>query len=291
MAQLIAVAAIWGVNNVAAKVALSAFPPMMTVALRFGVVLVVLAPWLKPVPREAVRPLATVAILMGPLHFGLLYFGIYLARDLGPMIIAMQLWAPFSVVFAGLILKEPSSPLRLAGVAVAFAGVASMTFDPVVFAQGPALALIACASAIYALGTISLRRLPSMNTWTIQAWLSAAITPTMILGSAAFEHGQLDAALHAGWTPWACAMFGAVASSLVANYMLFRLVQRYEVARTTPYLLLAPLVSFALSAAVLHDRITAQIAAGGAAALAGVLLVAAAEKRFAFVFRKQALKQ
>ncbi|HVY86204.1 MAG TPA: EamA/RhaT family transporter, partial [Caulobacterales bacterium] len=69
---------------------------------------------------------------------------------------------------------------------------------------------------------------------------------------------------------------------------LFGLVQRYEVSRTTPYLLLSPLVSFTLSAPILGDHITLQIALGGAATLAGVVLVAAAERRFATVRQKTA---
>ena len=50
--QLAAIALIWGVNNVAAKIAVDAFPPMMSVALRFGLVLLVLSPWLRP-PKQA----------------------------------------------------------------------------------------------------------------------------------------------------------------------------------------------------------------------------------------------
>lgn len=279
-AQLVAVAAIWGANNVAAKVALTAFPPLMTVALRFGLVLAVLSPFLRPPPPGALKAALGMAVFMGPLHFSMLYLGIGLASDLAPMVIAMQLWAPFSVLFAAVLLKERVSALRLAGVACAFAGVAWMSFDPIVFAQGPALALIAGASACYALGATFVRRLAGLNTWSIQAWLALAITPTTALGSALFERGQIRAVLHAGWLPWACALFGAIASSLIANFLLFRLVQRYEVSRTTPYLLLSPLASLALSVPLLGDRVTPQIVAGGAATLAGVLLVAAAERRF-----------
>ena len=78
-------------------------------------------------------------VFVGPLHFGIQYTGLKLATDIAPMVVAMQLWAPASVVFAALLLKERVG--RCAGQAsiVAFLGTASMNFDPAVFAQGWAL--------------------------------------------------------------------------------------------------------------------------------------------------------
>jgi O-acetylserine/cysteine efflux transporter len=61
---------------------------------------------------------------------------------------------------------------------------------------------------------------------------------------------------------------------------MFRLVQKYEVSRTTPYLLLSPVISFLLAALILGDRITPQIMLGAAATMGGVALVALAERRF-----------
>lgn len=61
---------------------------------------------------------------------------------------------------------------------------------------------------------------------------------------------------------------------------MFRLVQKYEVSRTTPYLLLTPVISFTLAALILGDRITPQILLGAALTIAGVILVAVAERRF-----------
>jgi O-acetylserine/cysteine efflux transporter len=58
------------------------------------------------------------------------------------------------------------------------------------------------------------------------------------------------------------------------------LVQRYEVSRTTPYLLMTPVVSFALAAWILGDQITWQILLGAGLTMAGVVLVALAERRF-----------
>lgn len=279
--QLIAVALIWGVNNIAAKIAVDAFPPLMTVSLRFIIVLAALFMWLKPPPRESWRLFALMLLFVGPLHFGIQYIGLALATDIAPMVVAMQLWAPASVVFAALLLKEVVGPLRWAGVVLAFLGTASMNFDPVVFGQAWALALVALAACCYGLGAVLVRRMGGgVDPWAMQAWLALATAPTMAAGSMAFESNQAEAAMSASWFAWTCIVFGAVVSSIVANAFMFRLVQKYEVSRTTPYLLMTPVFSFALAALVLGNVITLQIVVGAAVTMGGVVLVALAERRF-----------
>ena len=278
--QLISIAVIWGVNNILAKIAVDALPAMMTVAVRFALVLVVLIWFIRVPPREMWKPFALMLLFVGPLHFGVQYTGLKLATDIAPMVVAMQLWAPASVVFAALLLKENVTPLRWAGVIVAFMGTASMNFDPAVLAQGWALLLVSVASVSYGLGADLVRKIAGTDVWATQAWIALSIVPTMTIASLMFETGQVEAGLNAHWVVWAALIFGGLVSSIVANAFLFRLVQKYEVSRTTPYLLMTPVISFALAALVLHNEITPQILLGGALTIGGVLLVAIAERRF-----------
>lgn len=279
--QLIAIALIWGVNNVLAKIAVDAFPAMMTVFLRFLIVLVAVFFMLRLPPKERWGAFALVLIFVGPLHFGVQYVGLKLADEIAPMVVAMQLWAPASVVFAALLLKEVVGPLRWAGVAIAFVGAASMNFDPAVLAQGGALALVALSACFYGIGAVFVRMLGGgVSAWAMQAWIALATAPTMAIGSLAFESGHIEAARHAPWIAWAAIIFGAIVSSIIANAFMFRLVQRYEVSRTTPYLLMTPVVSFVLAALVLGDSITPQILIGAGLTMVGVVLVAVAERRF-----------
>lgn len=279
--QLVSIALIWGVNNIFAKIAVDVFPPMMTVAMRFIIVLVALFFWIRPVPAQAWKVFALMLLFVGPMHFGTQYVGLKLATDITPMVVAMQLWAPSSVVFAAILLREVVSPLRWAGVTVAFLGTASMNFDPAVFAQGWALFLVGLASVSYGLGAVLVRSMGvGLNPWTMQAWIALATAPMMSVASFAFEDGQIEAFLNAPWYAWACVAFGAIVSSIVANAFMFRLVQKYEVSRTTPYLLMTPVFSFALAVMILGSRITPQILFGAALTIGGVVLVALAERRF-----------
>lgn len=278
--QLISIALIWGVNNILAKIAVDALPAMMMASLRFAIVIVALFVFLRPPPQNW-RLFFLMLIVVGPLHFGIQSVGLKMATDLPPMVVAMQLWAPSSVVFAALLLKERVGVLRWIGVGIAFLGAASLNFDPAVFAQGWALLMVAGASALYGLGTVLVRMLGSgLNPWTTQAWIALVSAPTLATGTLLFESGHVEAAQTAHWSVWAFIAFGAIVSSIVANAFMFSLVQKYEVSRTTPYLLMTPVISFALATIVLGDRITPQILIGAASTLVGVGLVALAERRF-----------
>ena len=278
--QLVAVPLIWGVNNVLAMVAIAELPPLIVAGLRFTLVLGALF-WMLGAPPAGRRALFfTMLAVVGPLHMGVQYVGLGMARDLAPMVVAMQLWAPASVVFAAMLLGERVGALRGFGVALAFIGAAGMNFEPAVLAQWPALALVALASMLYGLGTVLVRRLGGgLDPWAMQAWVALACAPSLLLASAAFERGQVAAMASASWLAWACIVFGALVSSILANAFMFRLLQRYEVSRTTPYMLLTPVVSFSLASLVLGDTITPQILVGAGLAMAGVALVALAEQR------------
>jgi O-acetylserine/cysteine efflux transporter len=279
--QLVAVALIWGVNNVLARVALFELPPFLVVAARFTVVLVLIGWRIRPIPRAKWPAFALMLCCVGPVHFGVQFTGLHMAHDLAPMVVAMQLWAPASVLFAMLLLHEHASRLRLAGVALAFIGVAGMTFDPVVFAQGGALVLVAAAACAYGLGTVMVRWIGAdMDVWSMQGWIALASAPSMIAATLLFEPQAAQAAAHASWFVWGAIVFAGIVSSIGANAMMFRLVQRYEVSRTTPYLLATPVISFTLAGLWLGDHITPRILLGAAVTMSGVALVALAERRF-----------
>lgn len=279
LVQLVSVPLIWGVNNVAAMIAVREMPPLMVAGLRFALVLGCLFWLVRRPPRGKVGLFFLMLAVIGPLHFGVQYVGLGLANDLAPMVVAMQLWAPASVACAALLLAERVSPLRWAGVAIAFSGAAGMTFDPVVFAQWGALALVGLASVFYGFGTVLVRRLAgATDAWAMQAWIALAVAPTLISGSLVFESDHAERITGASWLAWVCVIFGALASSIVANAFMFNLLQKYEVSRTTPYMLLTPVISFALAAFGLGDQITPQILIGAGMAMAGVALVALAER-------------
>jgi O-acetylserine/cysteine efflux transporter len=273
VAFLILFASIWGCNAVLTKIALGIVPPLFLSVMRFVITLVVLLPFIKP-PGRTWKPMLAVAFLTGPLHFGMQFVGLDMAHDLSPMIIAMQFWIPATVILAAIFLREKAPLARVIGMVVSFAGICVLVFEPSVFAQMPAFGLVALASVGYAGASIVMRKYGALDPIQAQAWLSIVTIPTLALASLATETGQIDSLFKATPIVWFAIFFAAILSGLVANVGMWKMVQRYEVSRTTPYSLLTPVIAIVLGIAVLGDPVTSQLMLGSALALGGVAVVA-----------------
>jgi drug/metabolite transporter (DMT)-like permease len=79
-ALLLVICLVWASNFIVAKLVLADLhiPPLFFSALRLGVVLVAVCPWLFPVPRPVWRMIA-VGLLMGAGSFGLMTIGLMTA--------------------------------------------------------------------------------------------------------------------------------------------------------------------------------------------------------------------
>jgi O-acetylserine/cysteine efflux transporter len=273
---LAAIVVIWGVNNAAAKIATEVLPPLLVGALRFGMAAVVLAPFVRPpFPRE--RRLLWTVVACGTLHFALVYWAFALAEDLTALAVSLQLWIPFTAVLSGLLLKEPLSRAAIAGLVIAFGGIAWMTADPVAFRDWRAIGVGVVASLVWAGATIAARRAP-VPPLKMQGLLSLVAAPVLMGGTLLVEP-HWDESLRAA-TPivWASVAFAGLVSTVIATGLLFWLVQRREAGRVTPYLLLTPVVSIAIGAGLLGDVLTPQILLGSAVTIGGVAVVALAER-------------
>ncbi|MDB5429009.1 MAG: EamA family transporter [Caulobacter sp.] len=268
----------WGINNVAAKVATEVLPPLFVGGVRFVLAFAFLAFFLRP-PFPPWRTMLPIVLFSGPLHFSLVYLGFSMAKSFSPFVISLQLWIPFTALFAWRILGETMRPAAIAGLAVAFAGVAAMSLDPKAFLDVPAILLGLAASAMWGFATVMMRRTPSLKPLKTQAMTAIVTAPTLLGASFLFEPHAITAAQHAGPIVWGAAVWAGCVSTLGATGLLFWLVQRREPGRVTPFFLLTPLVSCSLGVAFLGDRISPQVAAGGALTMAGVALVALAERR------------
>jgi len=279
--ERLAIAAIiltWGLNNAAAKVATAQLPPMMVGALRFALALAFLLPFLKtPFPWS--RRLAAICLLSGPIHFGIIYIAFGLAKSLSPLVVATQLWIPFTALFAWRMLGETMKPLAVAGLVTAFVGVAWMSLDPHGAADLPAIGLGVVASACWAVATVLVRQTPGARPLQVQALTAAVAAPALLALSFGFEDNVVERVRTAAPIAWACVAFAGVVSTIGASALLFWLVQRREAGRVTPYFLLTPLVSCTIGVAFMGDALSPQLVIGAAATMTGVALVALTAKK------------
>ncbi|CAN5396570.1 EamA family transporter [soil metagenome] len=274
---ILAIIVIWGVNNAGAKVATEHMSPLLVGALRFGIATVCLVGFIRP-PFPDWKSLIIIVLVGGALQYGLVYTAYWLARDVSPVTVANQLWIPFTSLFAFLLLGERLGRPALLGMVVAFLGVGWMTLDAHALQDWRAILVGIAAGAAWALTTVVARRTTSIPPLKMQGLLAAGTLPVMAFGSAVFEHGQVEAARAATPIVWAAILWAGVVSSVIATTLLFWLVQRREAGRVTPYLLATPVVSILIGWGLMGDVLTPQILTGSAIAMAGVAVVALAER-------------
>lgn len=277
IAAIVAIVVIWGVNNAAAKVATEILPPLLTGGLRFACAAICLVPFIRP-PFPNWKSLLMIVVIGGPLHYGLIYLAFAMGDDVSTISVAAQLWIPFTALFAFALLGERLSRPALAGLIIAFAGVAWMSADPHALNDWKAILVAIGASAAWAFTTVIARRTTSIPPLKMQGLLACVAMPTLLASSFIFERGQVQAVQQATPLVWAAVLWGGLASSVVATSLTFWLVQRREAGRVTPYFLATPVVSILIGWGLLDDVLTPQILFGAGLTILGVAVVSLAER-------------
>lgn len=277
LAAILAILVIWGVNNAGAKLATEVFPPMMVAAMRFGVAALLLIPFVRP-PFPNWKSMLIIAVLGGPIHYGLIYWAFSMAQDVSPVSVATQLWIPFTTLFAFILLGERIKKIAVVGLVVAFVGVVWMTADAHALQDWRAISIGCLGAAAWALVTVVARRTASIPPLKMQGILALTALPAMALGSFMFETGHWEAAQKATPMVWGSILWAGVLSSVAATTLLFWLVQRREAGRVTPYLLGATAVSVLIGWLFMGDVLTPQIITGAALTLVGVVVVSIGER-------------
>lgn len=155
----------WGGNFLTSAYALQQIPPFLFTALRLAVVLVALAPWLRPVPRDQWPRLAAVGLLTGSMHFALNFWALREAGAISSIAILLQCYIPMSAILAWFLLGERFGWRTALGIGISFGGVLVLGFDPLVLDAPKALVLALVAALTLALGTTLMRGLKGVGTF------------------------------------------------------------------------------------------------------------------------------
>lgn len=277
LALLLLAAACWGVNNILVKIATQYEPPLIAAAARFLVQSLVLLPFLK-VERQLVKPLIVVALLSGPLHFSLLYSGFAAAREVAPMTVILQLWIPISTLLSVVVLKERITPAQLVGMGVAFAGIVVMMAQPGMFAQWQAALMVLCAGTFWAASAVWMRKAGDLPVMPLQLWMALLSWPLLASASWWLEGYAIVRLLAAPWPFWAATVATMITAGIIGNGIMYRMVRKHEVARTTPILLLTPVFSVIAGVLILDEALTLRLVIGTAMTIAGLLWLTAAQR-------------
>lgn len=269
---------VWGGSFVLTKLGMEEIPPILFVAIRFLIVSVLLLPFLRWHPGQMWN-VAAISLFTGAVHFGLMNTGLALADDVAPVAIVIQLGVPFSTLLSVIVLHERLGIWRISALLIAFAGVLIVGFDPAVFRYRDALLLVALGALMMAIGTIFMRRVRGVPVYDMQAWIAILAWPPLLAATLVLEGNPGPYLVAAGWKGWSGIAWVVIGTSLIGHAAYFWIMQRHEVGRTAPFMLLAPILGAAGGAVFLGDDITWRMVLGGTLTLAGVLVITLREGR------------
>lgn len=268
----LAVVVLWAFNFIAGKVGVQQFPPLFLIALRFGLVALLLAPCLRQPLGRRIRRVMVLSVVFGCCHFGLLFFGLS-GVDAGPAAIAAQLTVPFSALLAFLVYRERLGRWQILGMLVAFSGVyllAGASAEPL---STPHLLAVVGGALAWSVSNLLIKDLGPMNAFQLNAWIAALAAPQLLGWSLILETGQGQALAGASWLGWAAIAYMAVGASITAYGLWYHLVEKYEVNQVVPLTLLAPVLAVLLSALLLGEVLSPPILIGGALTISGVAMI------------------
>jgi O-acetylserine/cysteine efflux transporter len=269
---LLAVTVVWGFNFAVVKIGLHLVPPIAFVALRFAVVGVMLLPWLRW-PQRRFRDLAVLSIILGVVHFSLMFTGMR-GLDVPTASIAIQMQVPFAAILAAIFFGETLHWRRLTGMAIAFAGVVLIAGEPRLSGNLLPLFEVIAAACFWAGATIQIKRIgDDVDVLALNGWVALLAAPQLALVSWLTEDGQLAAIAAGGGPLWLSVAFQALLVTIFGYSVWYRLMRRFSVNQVMPFTLLVPLFGVLSGVIVFGDQLTPLMLIGGLCTIVGVAII------------------
>lgn len=271
---LIVICLVWALNTIVSRIVVADWqvPPLFYAACRFAVVTLATLPWLLPAPRPT-WPMIVIGLLVGFGSFGLFFVGLQTTTPSEAAVI-VQLGVPITTLLSVAMLGETIRWRRGLGIALAFAGVMVVMWDPAGLHLSVGLWLVALSAFMGALGTVLIKQVSDVKPLQFQAWVGFVSLWPLIVCTLLLEQGQVGQALIAGWPLLGAVLFSGLIVSVVGHTRFFGLLQRYDANLIAPLTLLTPLATIGFGILITGDVFTTRMAVGAAIALLGVLIIA-----------------
>lgn len=281
-------ATVWGTAYVAAKYALRDLPPFTAATARFVIAVAIMALILlasgraEPIKRRDFPLLVAAGLFQTTFYYALQYTGIgyTTAANTALIVNTRPIWVALLSTF---LLKESLGLSRIAGILVAFLGVALLTLGgsdgsftlDAESALGDFLIVLNALSG--ALGIITLKKVLGRYSPISTMTYTTAVGAAGLVPLAAYEFWR------DGWSPGSAVAWGSVAYMAifctVIPYMLwYNALARLRASETAVFLYLTPIISVILSAFLLDEKITGWLVIGGALILAGAYRAISAQE-------------
>jgi len=268
---MLAIMLVWGGNFVVAKLGLAEIPPILFMALRFGIAAAVLVPFVR-MPREKLGPIALLSFTLGCAHFSTMFTAVDML-DAATSSILIQIQVPFAALLSALFMNDPIGWRRALGMAIAFGGVVVIAGEPRFAGSLWPIMLVMIASFLWAVANIQIKLLGAVDGYSLNAYMALFATPQLVLTSFLIEDGQIAALAAASWVAWSAILFQAIVIAVVTYAAWCRLVRDYSVNQTMPFTLLVPVFGVIAGVVLLGDPLTWSTIIGGVATILGVAII------------------
>ncbi|MGW1766302.1 EamA family transporter [Streptomyces sp. NPDC002073] len=256
IALAVLVTALWGVNFVVIQIGLGEFPPLLLSALRF-LAAAIPAVFLVGPPKVAWKWVVAVGLALGVAKFGLLFSGMDAGMPAGLSSLVLQVQAVFTVVFAAVALGERPGRLRIAGMAVAFAGIGVAAVDEGAYGPVAGFAMVVAAAACWGVSNVLTRKASPPDALNFMVWVCAVPILPLLLLSLLLEGPERDlAALRAmDWGGAGVVLYLAWVSTVFGFGVWGYLLRRYPASSVAPFSLLVPVFGMGSAALVLGEEV------------------------------------
>jgi O-acetylserine/cysteine efflux transporter len=271
-ALLVAVAG-WGTNFIAIRFAVTEMPVPTTLAVRFVLVSLLLAPFVGS-PRGQFGWLVLVTLALAPGHIGLLFWATQVTTSVSSVALFIQLGPAFCILLAWALLRERPGRWRLIGLALATAGVAILYWDPNLLADHQAFLIATGAALCMGIYSVLLRwpggRMPPL---AIIGWISILAAPGALVLAWVMDGAPWEILARTSGQAWVAVAYTAVVGSIGAHGAWAWLCRRHPLALITPFSLLVPILAVALSALILSEPLTTRFVLAATVLFVGLLVI------------------
>lgn len=270
---LAAVCFVWGLNLIVTRwvVTDGGVPPLFFAGIRFLGIALVLAWFLRPVPKN-LGTLFVIAMGMGGVHFAFLFLGLKYA-DASAAAVVTQLGVPLSTLMSMAFLGEVVGWRRGLGIMLAFAGACLIAVDPSSFQINIGLVFVAFSALCGAGAAILMKQMPPISALQMQAWIGLFSFMPLFMVSAMFETGGWSAFAGGGWLVYLATAFAVLGVSVFGHGSFYNLIKKYDVSLVSPLTLMTPIWGVVLGVIILRESFSLHLVVGAVMSLGGVFVI------------------
>ncbi|HJV42973.1 EamA family transporter [Caulobacter sp.] len=267
----LAVVAVWGTNFVVIRVGLDHLPPLLFATLRFTLVLLPMAFFVKRPPVSWAN-LAAYGVLIGAGQFGLLFVAMkgHISPGLASLVVQTQVF--FTIGMAMRINREPIKPFQIAALLLAASGIVLIAAHGGGSATPLGVVLVLLAAASWSGGNMVARQAGAVNMLAYVVWASLFSIPPLFAMSLWLEGWPaiVKGVSQADALTWAAVAWQAIGNTMFGYAAWGWLLARHPAATVTPMALLVPVFGMGASALLLHEALPAWKLIAAALVLAGL---------------------